>query len=194
VCRRLTIVGGVRETLLVWRLGRWEIVRPRRRDRAVLCGPSTSALGACLTRRRKFLALPAKELNSAAGLFAVLALGVPALYGTLRSACSDVALSLAFVGLLLPRLLLPMLVVIPACVYLRRNREFVTLASFGVASTYTGMLYGAFGLVILVTGHSPSKYHSVPVSREASVPFLAFAAVTLIAGVTIVARRRRPRA
>src|SRR5215831_8076102 len=42
--RRLTIVGGVREALLGWRLGRWEIVRPRRHWPALLRGPSTSPL------------------------------------------------------------------------------------------------------------------------------------------------------
>jgi len=41
---RLTIVGGVREALLGWRLRRWEIVRPRRQWPALLCGPSTSPL------------------------------------------------------------------------------------------------------------------------------------------------------
>jgi hypothetical protein len=40
---RLTIVGGVRDALVVWRLGRCEIVRPRR-HRALLGGPSTSPL------------------------------------------------------------------------------------------------------------------------------------------------------
>jgi hypothetical protein len=43
--RRLTIVGGVREALLGCRLGRWEIVRPRR-PRPWSSGPSTSPLGA----------------------------------------------------------------------------------------------------------------------------------------------------
>jgi len=40
---RLTIVGGVRDALAAWRLGRREIVRPRR-HRALLRGPSTSPL------------------------------------------------------------------------------------------------------------------------------------------------------
>src|SRR5579862_4150241 len=42
--RRLTIVGGVREVLLGCRLGRGELVRPRRQGLALLCGPSTSPL------------------------------------------------------------------------------------------------------------------------------------------------------
>ena len=44
--RRLTIVGGVREALLARRLGRREIVRPRRQGPALLRGPSTSPLEA----------------------------------------------------------------------------------------------------------------------------------------------------
>src|SRR3981189_1962279 len=40
----ITIVGGGREAWSVWRLGRWEIVRPRR-SRARSSGPSTSLLG-----------------------------------------------------------------------------------------------------------------------------------------------------
>jgi hypothetical protein len=41
----LTIVGGVREALLAWRLGRREIVRPRRQWLVLLRGPSASPLG-----------------------------------------------------------------------------------------------------------------------------------------------------
>jgi len=42
-CWHLTIVGGVREALLAWRLGHCEIVRPRRLG-AWVPGPSTSPL------------------------------------------------------------------------------------------------------------------------------------------------------
>jgi hypothetical protein len=53
--KRLTIVGGVRDALAAWRLGRCEIVRPRR-HRALLCGPSTSPLGVVLAASRASLA------------------------------------------------------------------------------------------------------------------------------------------
>ena len=43
---RLTIVGGVREVLLVWRRGRLGTVCARGATPALLCGPSTSPLDA----------------------------------------------------------------------------------------------------------------------------------------------------
>jgi hypothetical protein len=54
----LTIVGGVRDALLVWRLGRGEIMRPRRHGPALLGGPSTSPLEAILCAAQDPSALP----------------------------------------------------------------------------------------------------------------------------------------
>jgi hypothetical protein len=75
---RLTIVGGVRDAPAAWRLGRWEIVRPRR-HRAWVPGPSTSPLdGMRQTDTPQPITLEAYRLRRLL-MWAHLALGVVAL-------------------------------------------------------------------------------------------------------------------
>jgi hypothetical protein len=154
-------------------------------------GSSTSALGFCMTGKRKFLTIAAKERNSVVWVFLLVAATLPGLFGAWRFLAARVELSTSFAVILALRLLIPLLTG-GMCVFILWKRK-TTLSSriFGLGILWAGLWFGFVATFILVTGHVPSKYHPNSVSREESVPYFVGALTALAVGAAVVLVGRR---
>jgi hypothetical protein len=144
-----------------------------------------------VTRRRKSLALAAKERYCVAWVFLLVAVTLPGLFGAWRFFTTQFEPSASFAVILGLRLLISFLVGGLSVFMLWKRRATLTSAVFGVGILWASLWFGFVASFILITGRVPSKYHSYPVSREESVPYFLVALIALAVGVTVVLVGRR---